>query len=257
MQSGTALGLALAAVSTGLFHLCVRAGFIQGPAQKQQQQQQEQQQQQQLTQQSTSLIETIHGARLHLDREWKLSSSSAQLLNTMRERYGSSAEILRDRLDVYEAVLRLVGSVDCPTTLVASPGRDRLFMGHTDFAGLGGFTVDSATREEIVAGVSLTDDGLVTLENADERFPNTTFSIYECIDTAKNKSLYGTKVWDSTLWSSYVKGALAYMLSDMFVASRAVREGLGVPESYFTQGKGRGRERAVRGWEGRREVDQG
>lgn len=45
--------------------------------------------------------------------------------------------------------------MDAPVVVIASPGRDRLFMGHTDFAGLGGFTVDAATCNEVLAVLQL------------------------------------------------------------------------------------------------------
>lgn len=45
-------------------------------------------------------------------------------------------------------------------------------MGHTDLLGLGGFTVDAATVEEILVLAQETDDGTVHLLNSSGEFPD-------------------------------------------------------------------------------------
>ena len=138
-----------------------------------------------------------------------------------------------------------------PIVLIASPGRDRLMMGHvsrpshtalraflapspsvadaldrgcplvvqTDFGGLGGFTIDCATREELLCVAQLTDDGAVHLHNGDAAtFPARSIPLSSLRTVASDASAYGQCNWPTTDWSSYVCAALTYMLCPRFPA---------------------------------------
>jgi hypothetical protein len=54
------------------------------------------------------------------------------------ERGEAIRQVIRDAVDAGF-------NLDAPTCIVASPGRFRVFMGHTDLPGLGGPTINGAT----------------------------------------------------------------------------------------------------------------
>jgi hypothetical protein len=92
---------------------------------------------------------------------------------------------------------------------------------------LGGFTVDAATTEELIAIGQRSDDGCITLSNASHlSYPTCTFAISECEAVASDTKKYGTRVWDPAHWSSYVKGALTFMLCERFPMVDAVKRAL-------------------------------
>jgi hypothetical protein len=110
-------------------------------------------------------------------------------------------------------------------------------MGHTDFPGLGGATINTVTQEEILGVASLTDDGMLHLASLDvedaaggetQRYPSASVSIAEIDAVARDASKVGTAVWDPAVWTSYIKGALAHMLSPRCGFSALVRERLGL-----------------------------
>jgi len=141
---------------------------------------------------STAVSTPIRGSS---DRSFGKSSCTASsddndrfdLWTVLCNRYGrSDKSLLSDRIAAYTTAVENAMapgagfSVDVPVAIVASPGRDRLFMGHTDMIGLGGFTVDAATAEELIAIAQRTEDGTITLSNArNDLYPLTSFKVEE------------------------------------------------------------------------------
>ena len=87
------------------------------------------------------------------------------------ERYGSGGGADRKK-DIAVILQQLITSFgfdsESDIAVVASPGRDRLFMGHTDSPGLGGATINAATQAEIVSFVQReTASDVVRFSNAD------------------------------------------------------------------------------------------
>jgi len=153
------------------------------------------------------------------------TTSTDNLWTVLCNRYGrSDTDLLADRIAAYKAAVSKAMApdsgfqLDQVVAVVASPGRDRLFMGHTDMIGLGGFTVDAATTEELIAIAQRTSDGMISLSNAQpDLYPTHSFPISECeIVGGDLPKYYSSKVWDPASWSSYVKGALAIMTSTKF-----------------------------------------
>eukprot|EP00727_Mastigamoeba_balamuthi_P013414 m51a1_g8696 hypothetical protein (564) ;mRNA; f:54762-56789 len=142
------------------------------------------------------------------------------LEGSLRSRY--DPRDVTDRVATYASALAAAASrgfdAAAPVALVASPGRDRLFMGHTDFPGLGGPTVNAATREEIVAVVQRIAEPVVRLRNADAAaFADADVAL------APLASLALRPTWRPDDWSSYARGALAYLLGPQFPRSEHVR----------------------------------
>ncbi len=169
------------------------------------------------------------------------------LLDVLRRRYGNDLEILQDRLEAYRRLIQgAVASGFDPekkvVITVASPGRDRVFMGHTDFPGLGGPTIDAGTQEEILAVLQATDDRTVYFTNPDPAYQGVSFILTgpdpvhqghlkermsaeqagrypfsEIQDVARNRDLLmesGGWPWPVSEWDSYPRAALAYLLAD-------------------------------------------
>ena len=154
-----------------------------------------------------------------------------------------------------------------PIAIIASPGRDRLMMGHvatplthlqpqgtqsecrrhttmldhlttlllpssafflqTDFAGLGGFTIDCGTREELLCIAQLTNDATLHLHNSNTAaFPAQSTPIASLRAVADNPSAFGQPNWPTTHWSAYACAALTYMLSPRFAHHQAIRGAL-------------------------------
>ncbi|EFA85107.1 hypothetical protein PPL_02104 [Heterostelium album PN500] len=107
---------------------------------------------------------------------------------------------------------------DKPVILTASNGRDRVFMGHSDFVGLGGFTINATTINEILCVMQLKDDPnpRVILSNIDKQFQQQSFTIDE-IDQLLNQNLRDDKsiptLWPPQHWENYIKCCLAYLLA--------------------------------------------
>src|SRR4051794_22336809 len=88
------------------------------------------------------------------------AKTQPQLYKLLINRYGNDETTLNDRLNAYKQVINNLYDSNTnpnrqaqfdrtlPIVFIASPGRDRIFMGHTDFNGLGGHTFDCATKEE-------------------------------------------------------------------------------------------------------------
>lgn len=163
----------------------------------------------------------------------KEADSSSKLRKALVHRYGG-LDVVQERLQAYSNLISFACGLedDCfstsdPVAVAASPGRDRIFMGHSDFPGLGGFTVDAATRNEVLAvGQAITEPKLV-LVNADAAYPRMEVSVAEIMGVANDEQAYGERNWDPTEWGSYIKGCLCYLLSPRFTAHKAVREALG------------------------------
>ena len=156
-----------------------------------------------------------------------------------------------------------VFALDQPMVLIASPGRDRLMMGHvsplhaplpslhpflplpplspashplpllssphvqTDFGGLGGFTIDCATREELLCVAQLTSTSAVELHNGNPTlFSTSCIPLSSLLSVASNPSAYGQANWPTSSWSAYVSAALTYMLSPRFPSSATLLSSL-------------------------------
>ena len=107
------------------------------------------------------------------------------------------------------------------------PFRLHAFSLQTDFAGLGGFTIDCGTREELLCVAQLTTDGELHLHNSNTAaFPPQSTSIASLTTVADNPSAFGQPNWPTTHWSSYANAALTYMLSPRFAHHHAIRTAL-------------------------------
>lgn len=165
--------------------------------------------------------------------EWQAALAvdppAAGLLACMRERY-ADASLVDERLSCYRALVSSLPahsfSPAAPLAIVASPGRDRLFMGHTDLAGLGGFTLDCATREELLCAAQRTDDGCVWLFNSDpEQFPATSFLLADLLPNADDEANFGQRLYQANS-QGYVQAALTYMMCKRFSQWEATRAAL-------------------------------
>ena len=103
-------------------------------------------------------------------------------------------------------------------------------MGHTDLQGLGGFTLDSATREEMLCATQITDDAAIHLSNSDAAaFAREKLMLSDLHATAvRAEELLGTRCYDTASWKGYVSAAIAYMLCDRFEGAAKVRAALGL-----------------------------
>lgn len=106
-------------------------------------------------------------------------------------------------------------------------------MGHTDLQGLGGFTMDSATREEMLCAAQVTQDGAIHLSNSDAAaFAREKLLLSDLSATAaRAEELLGTRCYDTASWKGYVSAAIAYMLCDRFEGAPSVRAALGLASS--------------------------
>jgi galactokinase len=168
------------------------------------------------------LLPTLRQWRAVLAEDWKRALEDDVP-------HGSLAGFLRARYDVAhvaerrEAIRQVIRDavdrgfdLDAPTCVVASPGRNRVFMGHTDLLGLGGPTINGATREELF-GVAQSDAaavGQLCLTNSDAAFASCQVDVAQVALVAADEAKWrGTKVFDAAHWQSYVCGALAFMLA--------------------------------------------
>ncbi|EGC35733.1 hypothetical protein DICPUDRAFT_47540 [Dictyostelium purpureum] len=107
------------------------------------------------------------------------------------------------------------------SVLIGSNGRDRVFMGHSDFLGLGGFTVDSNTINEILCVAQISSEninhhpaGTITLSNENENFQVSQFSIDDDVLKPFNRHHSARSqepLWDPISWENYIKSLLAYL----------------------------------------------
>lgn len=164
---------------------------------------------------------------------------------------GGDADGVRSRVD---GLLRLLsrsmsaeGSLrgDMAVSAAVSPGRVRVFMGHTDFAGLGGPTVNACTRENVVVVAARREAGsshrLVALNANADTFPRAEFDLrdevlaavraHEASEEAVAAHAAGraTLVWDQREWSSYLKALAAHMMSPAFGRHAEMRDALAGP----------------------------
>lgn len=105
--------------------------------------------------------------------------------------------------------------------VVCSNGRDRVFMGHSDLLGLGGFTINSNSMNEILCIGQLIksnggNGGKVIISNQDSKqFPTVEISIDNDIIKLLKQS-YDLKskepLWSQIHWDSYIKCLLAYLI---------------------------------------------
>lgn len=167
-------------------------------------------------------LPTLRQWRAVLGEDWKRSIEDNALPGSyasfLRARYDSA--VIAERAEAIRQVIRDAVdagfNLDAPTCIVTSPGRFRVFMGHTDLPGLGGPTINGATREELIGvAQSGAPDGTVQLTNSNSaQFPNHTIDIVQLRRIADDKELWrGTKTFDPRHWHSYVCGALAFMLA--------------------------------------------
>lgn len=183
----------------------------------------------------TSRAPAAETAELRTLREWEGILANAQtngFMERLRGRYGDDPVVLQERLEAYRQTI--AGALangfdpDGPVAMVASVGRDRVFMGHPDFPGLGAPSVNAATREEILAVVQATEDGQLHLANSDARYGSAILPVGEIAAVSERPEAYGTKVWEPVIWTSYLQGSLAFILSDRYAAASRVRERLGL-----------------------------
>ncbi len=144
----------------------------------------------------------------------------------LKNRYGEEETDLHQALAAYQQlVMGALASGFDPSqkivVVVASPGRDRVFMGHTDSPGLGGFTINVATEEEVLAVLQATEDGQVHLKNSDPAYPEVAFPMEEIRQEAQKHTDRAEllskpkKIWDAARWESYLKAALTFMVAQM------------------------------------------
>ncbi|GAM28533.1 hypothetical protein SAMD00019534_117090 [Acytostelium subglobosum LB1] len=147
-----------------------------------------------------------------------------------QSRYSLEDRVLMDRQHTMVELLQHAmanGFVkENPCVVAASNGRDRVFMGHSDLKGLGGFTINATTQSEILCVAQLISDvstsGSVILYNVNaQTFPNASFTIDHIIQQLSgNVQGQGQgqgqpipTLWSTKQWDSYIKSTLAYILS--------------------------------------------
>jgi|GEM_PF-749725 len=147
-------------------------------------------------------------------------------MDILKERYGEDQTLSLQALGAYQQLIigALASGFDPSKKIVivvASPGRDRVNMGHTDFPGLGGFTINVATEEEILGVVQETEDGRIHLFNSNPKFKPAAFPVQEARDAAAQHGprerffqVTPNQLWNPVRWESYIKGALTWMVSE-------------------------------------------
>lgn len=167
-------------------------------------------------------LPTLRQWRTVLGEDWKRSIEDNALPGSyagfLRLRYDDA--LIAERGEAIRQVIRDAVdagfNLDAPTCIVASPGRFRVFMGHTDLPGLGGPTINGATLHELI-GVAQggAPSGTVELTNSNStQFPMNTIDVAELRRIAADQALWrGTKTFDPRDWHSYVRSSLAFMLA--------------------------------------------
>lgn len=164
------------------------------------------------------------------------------LRDVLVNRYGSVEKDLIERIDCYHSLMKVAKNVHTlgvspgfditkKVLVSASPGRNRLFMGHSDFAGLGGFTIDAATDAELLIVGQETQDGMIWLHNTSPDYEDSGFKVEDVLQAVQDPTAYGKRIWETTNWTSYVKGALGYTLCPRFKESDRIKNS-------FSTGKG-------------------
>jgi len=163
----------------------------------------------QLVSESHLLLKSRYNFREYSDK----TPLTTQEINVLKDRQQSIVQMLNTAVNQYGF------EKDQQAVLVGSNGRNRLFMGHTDFPGLGGFTVNSNSLAELLCITQIIKDtqqpGRIILSNENTTFfPKTSFDIQEEIlykllhYSSANKDI----LWSSKNWESYIKCSLAYLL---------------------------------------------
>lgn len=135
-----------------------------------------------------------------------------------------------------------------PCVVVACPGRDRVFGGHTDSPGLGGPTLNAACAGlEILAIAARQTDHTLTFTNDDTAYPAFTVNVRDILRAADAVSKVReppgpaalaaaakaqvagpewTARWHAHEWESYVSATLVFMCSEHYSAHARVRHAL-------------------------------
>eukprot|EP01132_Coremiostelium_polycephalum_P009325 gene9325-11432_t len=103
---------------------------------------------------------------------------------------------------------------DLKCSIATANGRDRVFMGHSDFPGLGGFTINANTQHEIVSiGQIITSEnpGSIIISNENPHFSKSIISIDEIIQTFNNQNV----LYQQNRWENYIKSLLLYLFKNM------------------------------------------
>lgn len=148
----------------------------------------------------------------------------------------------------------LGGAAPAVACAAVAPGRMRVFMGHTDFQGLGGPTVNACTAETLVvlaarpaadvaAGLGV---GRVVAVNTDRAaFPRSVFRTADVWDAVRrhegdpatrdeHAAGRATRVWPAGRWDSYLRALLGHLLSTAFEAHADFRAALTGPRATGT-----------------------
>lgn len=159
--------------------------------------------------------------------------------------------------------LQQLGMLDvaAPTTLAVCPGRDRVFMGHTDSPGLGGCTINAATEGEIAClAQSGGPPGTLTLLSPDTaQYAPLTLQLTALVaaaDAVTQKALSASHdasllavgaasdlpararglqaLWREVGWAGYASAALTTMLSSVCSTAAQLKATLEAAESGVT-----------------------
>ena len=153
-------------------------------------------------------------------------------LNFFKKRYNlNDKELLIDRIlalskTIDDAILAGDFNLNANVSIIFSNGRDRYFGGHTDLLGLGGPTINGTTQNEIISIIQKSNDSIIHVTNSNNEYESEKFvieDILSVLDKLKNCKTKAEKLWDQNLWTSYLKGSLAFMLSLDFNSSSRVR----------------------------------
>eukprot|EP01138_Halocafeteria_seosinensis_P016238 gb/GECG01016568.1/.p1 GENE.gb/GECG01016568.1/~~gb/GECG01016568.1/.p1 ORF type:complete len:710 (+),score=71.98 gb/GECG01016568.1/:1-2130(+) len=192
--------------------------------------------------------ETIQELEKHSHQEEKLGERGKTLYKALQTRYGSP-QVIEERINalgsfLQESKVNHGFSSDAKTVIGCGSGRDRVFMGHSDLPGLGGMTLDAATKQELFVMMQWEMDSShqggrqqemrVDMSNHySEEFPSASFSLDSILELASalsqptNESLLEKakriakdskmeETWDQKYWIGYVHAALTYMLSSLY-----------------------------------------
>ncbi|KAF2076817.1 hypothetical protein CYY_001894 [Polysphondylium violaceum] len=138
---------------------------------------------------------------------------STQEINVLKDRQQSVTQMINTAINQYGF------EKDKAAVLIASNGRYRIFMGHSDLPGLGGFTVNANSIEELLCVTQIIADdkqpGRVILSNENTSFfPTTSFDIQDDIiyKLLHYSSANKEPLWSSRNWENFFKCSLAYLL---------------------------------------------
>ena len=168
-----------------------------------------------------------------------LNHENDELMTWFVKRYGlNDPALISDRIQclkktIDDCIMKNTFDMNKKVFIVFCNGRDRYFGGHTDLLGLGGPTINATTENEILMLIQESNDSSIYVSNSNKEFKSSIFSIDEILSSVNelNKNLSGTRQWGKELWSpnewtSYLKGALAFMLSENFSGQVKVKNSL-------------------------------